>query len=244
MARCDVLSIWLYIAGVLLALCLAFMHFSTYNIASIIAGLAFFAAFSILYFALVERASLNFGSLKSSVVSMYDDYYLFHERHWKFCSSPLIQLFKGTPFKNSFSRLLGVKLGKMVFDDGCQFFDKTLIEVGAYANLNAFSMFQGHSLEEGVFKSDHIVVGNGCSLGVASFVHYGVKIGDHVVIDPDSFVMKGENADAKTIWLGNPAKVVASATAMGRPGETGLPKPAVDGTQTRHGSAAAMDQPR
>jgi non-ribosomal peptide synthetase-like protein len=139
---------------------------------------------------------------------MYDDYFLFHERHWKFSVSPLLKLFKGTPFKNVISRFFGVRLGRMVFDDGCVFVDKTLVQVGDYANLNDSSVLQGHSLEEGVFKSDHIVVGNGCSLGAGAFVHYGVRIGDHVVIDPDSFVMKGESADANTIWRGNPAKVV------------------------------------
>jgi non-ribosomal peptide synthetase-like protein len=117
-------------------------------------------------------------------------------------------LFKGTPFKNVISRLLGVKLGRMVFDDGCWFADKTLITVGDYANLNASTGIQGHSLEEGVFKTDSIVVGNGCSLAPEAFVHYGVRIGDNVVIDPDTFVMKGETADANTIWRGNPARVV------------------------------------
>jgi non-ribosomal peptide synthetase-like protein len=204
------LSLWLYAACVLLALCLAFLHFPTRGLASILAGLVFFAGFSILYFAFMERASLGFGSFRASVISMYDDYFLFYERHWKL-SSYLQVLFKGTPFKNVISRLLGVKLGRMVFDDGCVFVDATLTEVGAYANLNERSLFQGHSLEEGVFKSDHIVVGNGCSLGPAAFVHYGVKIGDNVVIDPDSFVMKGENADANSIWRGNPAKMIASA---------------------------------
>ena len=48
----------------------------------------------------------------------------------------------------------------------------------------------GAFLEEGVFKLDRIVVGRGCSLGVAAFVHYGVAHRDGVVIHPDSFVMK------------------------------------------------------
>ncbi|MBI3408899.1 MAG: amino acid adenylation domain-containing protein [Planctomycetes bacterium] len=238
------LCAWLYTACVLLVLGLAFLDYPTHGLASILAGLVFLTGFSILYFVVLERASLRFGSLRASEESMYDNYFLFHERHWKFCSSPLNRLFKGTPFKNVISRLLGVKLGRMVFDDGCFFFDKTLITIGDYANLNEVSMFQGHSLEEGVFKSDHIVVGNGCTLGSAAFVHYGVKIGDHVVIDPDSFVMKGETADANTIWRGNPAKMVASAGAPGRPAETGLSKGAGDETRTCPEPGIAVDLPR
>jgi len=29
----------------------------------------------------------------------------------------------------------------MVFDDGCQFFDKTLLTIGDHANRNEFCMF-------------------------------------------------------------------------------------------------------
>jgi carbonic anhydrase/acetyltransferase-like protein (isoleucine patch superfamily) len=39
-------------------------------------------------------------------------------------------------------------------------------------------------------------------------VHYGVTIGDHVVLDADSFLMKGEMLDSHTGWRGNPAKLV------------------------------------
>ena len=53
-------------------------------------------------------------------------------------------------------------------------------------------MLQAHSLEEGVFKSDYIRLGSGCSIGPGAFVHYGVTMGDHVVLDADSFLMKGE----------------------------------------------------
>ena len=101
-----------------------------------------------------------------------------------------------------------MKVGRKVFDDGCQYLEKTLIEIGDYANLNEASTLQGHSLEEGVFKSDYIKIGNGCTLGVGAFVHYGVTMGDHVVLDPDSFLMKGEVLEPNTTWRGNPAKAV------------------------------------
>jgi non-ribosomal peptide synthetase-like protein len=115
-------------------------------------------------------------------------------------------LFKGTPLKNFISRLLGVQLGKRVFDDGARFHDKTLIEVGNYVTLNEGCVIQCHSLEEGVFKCDAVKIGDGCTLGSAAFVHYGVTMGDNVVLDPDSFLMKGEAPDPNTVWRGNPAK--------------------------------------
>ena len=96
------------------------------------------------------RRSIGFRPLKPQIVSMYDMGFWRHERYWKFTGSPLPYLFKGTPFKNMISRLLGVTVGKKVFDDGCSFFDKTLITVGDYCTLNEASLLQGHSLEEGV----------------------------------------------------------------------------------------------
>ncbi len=124
------------------------------------------------------------------------------------CAHPLMTLFKGTPMKNTVSRLLGIRIGKFVFDDGCLFFDASLITVGDYTTLSESAVLQGHSLEEGVFKSDYINVGAHSTLGAGAFVHYGVRMGDHVVVEPDSFLMKGESPDAGTTWRGNPARAV------------------------------------
>ena len=41
-----------------------------------------------------------------------------------------------------------------------------------------------------------------------TFLHYGVRVGDHVAIEPDSFLMKGESPDAGTTWRGNPARAI------------------------------------
>jgi non-ribosomal peptide synthetase-like protein len=139
---------------------------------------------------------------------MYDEYFWTHERYWKSSGHPLSSLFKGTPFKNIISRLLGVRMGKKVFDDGCSFFDKSLIEIGDYSNLNELSVVHGHSLEEGIFKTDKIRIGKGCSIGLAAFVHYGVSMEDNVALGADSFLMKGESPDSDTTWRGNPAKAV------------------------------------
>jgi len=105
-------------------------------------------------------------------------------------------------------RAMGMKIGAKVFDCGRSITERTLTEVGDYANINEGSVLQAHSLEEGVFKSDHIRIGNGCSIGPGAFVHYGVTMGDHVVLDADSFLMKGEVLDSHTGWRGNPAKLV------------------------------------
>jgi hypothetical protein len=107
-------------------------------------------------------------------------------------------------------RLLGVRLGSMVFDDGCYLTERTLTIIGNNCTLNVGSKIQCHSLEDGTFKSDYTSLGVGCTLGVGSFVHYGVKIGDGAILAADSFLMKGEESPPHACWMGNPARVLTN----------------------------------
>ena len=133
---------------------------------------------SIAVFILVERASLGFGRLTPEIATVYDPAFWRVERHWKLSDSPLSSAFAGTPMRNAVSRLLGVKVGKRVFDDGCILSERTLVEIGDEANLNENALVQAHSLEEGVFKSDTVRIGADASVGVGCLVHYGVTMGD------------------------------------------------------------------
>ena len=110
--------------------------------------------------------------------------------------------------RNAVSRLLGVKVGRRVFDDGCNLSERTLVEIGDEANLNENALVQSHSLEEGVFKSDFVRIGADASVGVGCLVHYGVTMGEGTHLDSDSFLMKGEITPAGSRWRGNPAKLV------------------------------------
>ncbi len=119
-----------------------------------------------------------------------------------------LDVLNGTPFKNLFWRLLGVRLGRRVFDDGGYMPEKTLVTIGSDCTLAEGSLIQAHSLEDGTFKSDHIVIGAGCSVGTRALVHYGVRMGDGAVLDADSFLMKGEELAPHAHWRGNPAKQI------------------------------------
>jgi acetyltransferase-like isoleucine patch superfamily enzyme len=111
-----------------------------------------------------------------------------------------------------------------------------------YATLNEGSALKAHSLEEGVFKSDYVRVGSGFTIGCGALVHYGVRIGDNVVIDPDSFLMKGETPDANTTWRGNPARSVRKAAL--KPALREVPLPAASGPAMPEKTlaAAAVDR--
>ncbi len=163
---------------------------------------------SIAVFILIERASLGFGRLEPEIATVYDPAFWRVERHWKLSDSPLATAFAGTPMRNAISRLLGVKVGRRVFDDGCTLSERTLVEIGDEANLNAGALVQAHSLEEGVFKSDFVRIGAHSSIGAGCLVHYGVVMGEATHLDADSFLMKGEATPAFSRWRGNPAKLV------------------------------------
>jgi non-ribosomal peptide synthetase-like protein len=202
------LTRWMFFFVTLLVGHLAAMYYDRYGVFSTFLGVAATLVIAVVYFALIERASLGFGRLSPQMVSIYDLNFWRHERHWKLSDSPIMERFAGTPFKNLISRLVGVKMGRKVFDGGCSITDRTLTQIGDYANLNEGSVLQAHSLEEGVFKSDHIRIGQGSTLGAGAFVHYGVSMGSHVVLDADSFLMKGELLDEHTRWRGNPARLL------------------------------------
>ncbi len=163
------------------------------------------------YAALLEWAMLGFRRMQPATMSIYDERYWQVERYWKFNASAVNQLFTGTPFRTLILRLMGVRVGKKLFDDGVGISEKTLVSVGDYCTFNAHSTLQSHSLEQGRFKSDAIRIGSYCTLGANAFVHYGVCLADHARIGTDAFVMKGEQVATGEFWNGNPARVMSES---------------------------------
>jgi non-ribosomal peptide synthetase-like protein len=156
---------------------------------------------------MVERSVQVFLPLRPLYCSIYDRRFWRHERFWKgAAATAYVQFFNGTPIKNLIWRMLGVRIGRRVFDDGCGIPEKTLVTIGDDATLNIGSTIQCHSQEDGAFKSERITIGTGCTVGIGAWVHYGVTVGDGATIGPDAFLMKGEDVPAHAIWAGNPAR--------------------------------------
>jgi non-ribosomal peptide synthetase-like protein len=176
---------------------------------SIAVGGVLAVVFSVLYTVLVERLVAGFKDLRPRYCSIYDPYFWWHERYWKLSAQP--KILDGTPFKSLAWRLLGARIGKRVFDDGCGIVEKTLVTIGDRCMLNAGSKIRCHSQEDGAFKADRIVIGAGCTLGVSSMVHYGVTMGDGSVLAADAFLMKGEEMPKNARWGGNPAREIREA---------------------------------
>ena len=157
------------------------------------------------YFTLVERCVAALHPVQPTICSIYHRDFWSVERLWKLHPIHYLHAFDGTPFKNVLWRLMGVRVGRRVFDDGTHISEPTLTTIGDEAVLNYRSKIQCHSQEDGTFKCDRTTIGTGCTIGVGALVHYGVTMGDGSVLAADSFLMKGEDVPRGARWGGNPA---------------------------------------
>ena len=74
--------------------------------------------FTVAYNVLVERLVRPLQALRPQGCSIYDRAFWRHERFWKLSTDTFLSAFNGTPIKNVLWRLLGVRIGRRVFDDG------------------------------------------------------------------------------------------------------------------------------
>ncbi|MCM3687872.1 phosphopantetheine-binding protein [Kocuria rosea] len=161
----------------------------------------------------IEQVVTRSRGLQPQLCSIYHPYFWWHERYWKLqIHNRRMTMLNGTPFKPLVWRLLGVRIGSRVFDDGCSIPERSLVTIGSRCTLNTGTNIQCHSQEDGMFKSDHDVIGDDVTLGVAALVHYGVIADDGVVVATDSFVMKGTTLPRGSLWSGNPAFEARAAT--------------------------------
>jgi non-ribosomal peptide synthetase-like protein len=158
------------------------------------------------YYAAVEGCLEALSPPPPAICSIYDPRFWWVERIWKLHPIHFLHIFDGTPFKNVLWRLIGVRIGKRMFDDGVYISEPTLTAIGDECVFNVRSMIQCDSQEDGTYKSGRTTLGNSCTLGVGTFVHYGVTMGDGSVLAADSLLMKGEEVPAHARWGGNPAR--------------------------------------
>ena len=199
----TLLARWMGIFLLALIAVLAGTLYGRFGDAAVVVAFVVAVPCGLAYGVFVERAALAFQSLSPRICSIYDPYFWWHERYWKTVAQAGV--FNGTPFKTCVLRVLGVRIGRRVFDDGTLLTERRLVRIGDGCTLNAGSSVWCHSQEDGAFKSDRTVLGAGVTLGVGALIHYGVRIGDGAVIATDSFLMKGEEVPPHAHWGGNPA---------------------------------------
>jgi len=159
-----------------------------------------------LYYAAVEGCFEKLGPPPPAISSIYDARFWWVERVWKLHPIHFFALFDGTPFKTLLWRMIGVRMGRRVFDDGAYISEPTLTAIGDECVLNHRCIVQCDSQEDGTYKSGPTTIGAGCTLGVSSFVHYGVTMDEGSSLSADAFLMKGEEVPSGARWAGNPAR--------------------------------------
>ena len=164
------------------------------------------AVVAAVYYALVARCFEALSPPPPAICSIYHPDFWWVERVWKLHPIQFFHIFNGTPFKSMIWRLMGVRIGKRVFDDGVHISEPLLTAVGDECVLNHESKIQCDSQEDGTYKSGPTALGAGCTVGVNAFVHYGVTMGDGSALAADSFLMKGETVPPCARWAGNPAR--------------------------------------
>lgn len=195
--------------GVFLFALLYLAAIELYDVLPHIVGAVLFAISVLItgvYFTLVHRCVEALHPTRPTICSIYHPDFWSAERRWKVHPIHYLHAFDGTPFKNVLWRLMGVRIGRRVFDDGAHISDPSLTAIGDESVLNYRSKIQCHSQEDGTFKCDRTTIGAGCTLGVGAFVLYDVTMGHASVLGTDSFLMKGEDVPAHARWAGNPAK--------------------------------------
>src|SRR5436309_4450424 len=95
-----------------------------------------------IYYALVERCFETLGPPPPAICSIYDPGFWSVERVWKLHPISFLDHFDGTPFKSVLWRLIGVRFGKRVFDDGVFISEPTLTVTGDECVLNTQSIVQ------------------------------------------------------------------------------------------------------
>ena len=197
-------SRWIYVLALNVLASSAVVLHDDLGAVSAAAALILALPFTIAFAALVEHAGAGFRRLRPRYCSIYQHDFWRHERYWKM-SARLPRTLDGTAFKGLAWRAYGVRIGRRVFDDGCNIVDKSLATIGDDAVLNDGCVIQPHSQEDGTFKADRITIGSGCTVGISAQVHYGVTMGDGSSLGPHSFLMKGEDVPPNARWGMNPA---------------------------------------
>ena len=170
----------------------------------------------VVYFACWSNApSTGFRPLRPQFCSIYDPYFWWHERFWKLSVRRVPRGLQRHPVQEPDLAAARRPARPRVFDDGCSIPERTLVTIGDDCTLNAGSIIQCHSQEDGAFKSDRTTIGAGCTLGVGAFVHYGVTMGDGAVLAPDSFLMKGEEVPPDAHWGGTRPESSTAALPSG-----------------------------
>jgi non-ribosomal peptide synthetase-like protein len=150
---------------------------------------------------LLGRVRPGQHALWSSWCSRWDFFYV----AWGYLARGWVRPLEGTLLLGWVLRALGVTLGRrVVLGAGfAQVVDPDMLHIEDGATIDG--LFQAHSFEDRVLKTDHVVVEQGATVGRNAVLLYGARIGAGARACPHTVVMKHEHLLPGQTYAGAPS---------------------------------------
>ncbi|MEM7163811.1 MAG: amino acid adenylation domain-containing protein [Planctomycetota bacterium] len=165
---------------------LLFVHLplTTVTIAAAVCGLVI-----ALKWLLLGRVQPGQHALWSCWCSRWDFLYV----AWGAWARPLLANLEGTLLLPWYLRAMGCRIGRRTLLGGgfAQVVDPDMIDIADGATFHG--MFQAHSFEDRVLKTDRVTIGAGATVSAGAVLLYGAHIGQGAQLGPHSVVMKHEH---------------------------------------------------
>ena len=125
---------------------------------------------------------------------------------WGMLAHGPLSPFSGTLWLPIYLRAMGMRIGKRVVLAGsfAQVVDPDMLTVESGATIDP--MFQAHTFEDRVLKIGPVHIGENATVGRATVLFYGTKIGPRTTVAPNSVVMKNETLTAGRRYAGVPTR--------------------------------------
>jgi hypothetical protein len=119
----------------------------------------------------------------------------------------LLEVFPMGKIKQSYFKLLGMKIGKNSLVGGV-IKDPCLTEFGDNVTMGEYAIIYGHihNMETETIFMDKIQVGNNCVIGAGAIIMPGAILEDNVVVAAGALVTKGQVLTKGKIYGGIPAR--------------------------------------
>ncbi|MGW4208963.1 amino acid adenylation domain-containing protein [Lentzea sp. NPDC004789] len=183
------------------------MVFLTVGVAAVTLGVALLPGLIVLAMKwfLLGKVKPGIHPLWSCWCSRWDFLYV----AWGFIASGTLAPLEGTLLLAVYLRRMGMKIGKrVVLGDGfAQVVDPDMLQFDDGATVNA--MFQAHTFEDRVLKTDRVVVGANSTLAHGTVPLYGANIGEGTYAATHSVIMKQEHLLPHTRYEGAPTRAQA-----------------------------------
>lgn len=127
----------------------------------------------------------------------------------------LLEIFPLGRIKQTYLRLLGMKIGKNSLVGGV-IKDPCLTEFGDNVTMGEYAIIYAHihNMQYETILMDKIRIGNNCVIGAGAIIMPGATLEDDVVVAAGALVTKGQTLSKGKIYGGIPAKEIIKKTVQ------------------------------